>query len=161
MEKACPWLMDLKISLFSTGCQGCRKAMANENKNSNPKHPSWGIATLCIYPAFFIGLATFGRQTDKESRIYTQDGDSPIQKGKQNLVLSKIFAFLPQIPQVPCICLLENWRFLRHQACWRRPLTTHVSTMACRDGTCEAPSWELGFHLESIVFKTKAGPTSK
>ena len=91
MEKACPWLMDLKISLFSTGCQGCRKARANENKNSNPKHPSWGIATLCIYPAFFIGLATFGRQTDKESGIYTQDGDSPIQKGKQHLVLSNFF----------------------------------------------------------------------
>ena len=90
--------MDLKISLFSTGCQGCRKARANENKNSNPKPPSWGIATLCIYPAFFIGLATFGRQTDKESGIYTQDGDSPIQKGKQTLVLSNFFAFLLKIP---------------------------------------------------------------
>ena len=33
------------------------------------------------------------------------------------------------------------------------PLASHVSNMVCRDGTSEAPSWDLGFHLESNVFK--------
>ena len=92
--------MDLKISLFSTGCQGCRKARANENKNSNPKHPSWGIATLCIYIPLSLSVwRPPVAKTDKESGMYTQDGDSPIKKDKQNLVLSKIFAFCRKFPK--------------------------------------------------------------